>query len=99
MKKKSDKQKKLVSTYSGRGLKRSPTQCARVLSHLEGGETLTALEALNKYGIMRLATRVFELKQLGYPIKTTFKSVINRYGEEVRVAVYSLKINDEGGSK
>jgi len=35
---------------------------------LEQGTHLTALDALNMIGSMRLAARVYDLKQSGYPI-------------------------------
>lgn len=46
------------------------TQNEMVLNHLKGGKTLTSLEALKEYGIMRLASRVDELRELDYEIDT-----------------------------
>lgn len=60
-------------------------QTARILNHLKRGHTLTPLEALRKFGTLRLGARVLELRQAGYPIKT--KMV--RHGDS-HVAEYSL---------
>ena len=38
------------------------SQNQRVLKHLKSGKPLTSLQALNKFGIMRLAARINELK-------------------------------------
>lgn len=46
------------------------TQRALVLQHLQRGGTLTALQALNLYGIGRLAARIEELRRSGYDITT-----------------------------
>ena len=44
------------------------SQCARILEHLEKGLTLTSLEALNRFGCFRLASRIHDLRELGYNI-------------------------------
>jgi hypothetical protein len=41
-----------------------------VLQHLQRGGTLTALQALDLYGIGRLAARIEELRRAGYDITT-----------------------------
>lgn len=44
------------------------TQCERIMRHLESGKPLTSAEAMSEYGIHRLASRICDLKKLGYPI-------------------------------
>lgn len=39
------------------------TQTQRIKQHLESGGTLTALSALEKFGCMRLAARINELRK------------------------------------
>ena len=34
------------------------TQCEQILAHLKPGKTLTPIDALNEYGIFRLAAQV-----------------------------------------
>lgn len=45
-------------------------QCQEVLSHLQSGNPITALEALNLYGIFRLASRIHDLRKIGYDIQS-----------------------------
>lgn len=49
---------------------RRNTQEARILEYLKQGNSLTALEALDKFGSFRLASRISELKRLGYQIQS-----------------------------
>jgi hypothetical protein len=44
------------------------TQSDKILEHLRSGQTLTPLEALRKYGCLRLGARVYDLKQKGVTI-------------------------------
>jgi len=52
-------------------------QSQQILTHLKSGKGITALEALQFYGVMRLASRIFELRQDGAEIikKTEVKRV------------------------
>ncbi|MCX4384301.1 MAG: hypothetical protein OSJ39_00710 [Clostridia bacterium] len=67
------------------------TQRMRVMCHLKTGKTLTSLEALREYGIMRLPNRISELRRSGEEIEKRTVVVMNKYGEAVRVAEYRLK--------
>lgn len=42
-------------------------------------------------GVMRLASRICDLKQQGYRIKRDDIKKVNRYGETVRIARYSME--------
>lgn len=46
------------------------SQMQSIKEHLESGNTLTALDALNLFGCLRLAARIADLKKLGLDIKT-----------------------------
>lgn len=61
------------------------SQATRILAHLKAGKKLTPLQALNKFGCLRLSGRVLELRQAGYQIKTR----LVRKGRS-RVAEYSI---------
>jgi hypothetical protein len=50
---------------------KKPSQAARILKCLERGGSLTAIEALNRFGCGRLAPRIQELREQGHPILTT----------------------------
>lgn len=66
------------------------TQCERVLRHMKDFGSITSAEAMTEYGIMRLASRISDLKKLGFPIKKEMVSGKNRYGEPTSYAQYSL---------
>lgn len=47
------------------------TQLSSIKAHLESGNAITPLEALNTYGCFRLSAVIFNLKELGMNIETT----------------------------
>lgn len=61
-----------------------------ILSYLLEGYTLTQMEAITKFGCMRLGARIFELKEQGYPIVKEMIKVPVRDGEYTRVASYYM---------
>ncbi len=67
------------------------SQCDRILRHFRDYGSITSLEAMKEYGIMRLASRISDLKQQGYVITAVTESGKNRYGEKTSYARYSLK--------
>lgn len=66
------------------------TQCERVLAYIEEKGSITQLEALNDLGVFRLASRVSDLRKLGYPITSKMETVKNRFGENCKIKRYSL---------
>lgn len=68
-----------------------PTQCERILRHLKDYGSIDPLVALKEYGIMRLASRMHELRKRGVEFDTETAVGKNRYGETTRYAVYRLK--------
>lgn len=66
------------------------TQCQRIVRHLEDYGSINPLEAMVEYGIMRLASRINDLKNQGYLISTNIVKGNNRYGEPTHYAVYRL---------
>ena len=67
------------------------TQNQMILSYLQKGKSLTAMDALKLFGCFRLAARVSDLKEMGKKIVSSRKHVKNHLGKDVIVAVYSLK--------
>ena len=67
-----------------------PTQCETVLKHIRVFGSITALEAQKAYGIMRLASRISDLRRLGYSFRVVTESGKNRYGESTSYARYFL---------
>lgn len=67
---------------------RLTNQKYQILNHLQSGKKITPLEALDQFGCMRLASRISELRDEGYPIETKMMS-----DKEKRWAEYSLDNN------
>lgn len=67
------------------------TQTERILNHLDKYGSITALEAMNEYGIMRLASRISDLKRKGYNIKSENVTVKNRFDEKCVIKKYSIE--------
>ena len=65
-----------------------------IIEHLLRGRSITALEAQDKFGCMRLGARIFELKEKFNITKETI-TVKNRWGKSVKVASYSLEVIDD----
>lgn len=74
----------------------NPTQNQRILDYLDSHGSITQLEALRELGVFRLASRISDLRKLGYPIESKMVKVENRYGETCRVKRYSM-IGDANG--
>ena len=67
------------------------SQCERIYQHLVDHGSITALEAMNDYGVFRLASRISDLKKAGIPVVRDMVEGQNRFGEPTRYARYSLK--------
>jgi hypothetical protein len=72
------------------------TQAERVLDYIEKFGSITQYEALQDLGVMRLASRISDLKKLGYPIKSEVVTVKNRFGENCFIKRYSLAVAADG---
>lgn len=66
------------------------TQCEKILKYIEETGSITPLDALREFGCMRLASRICDIKNMGYAIQTNMETAKNRNGEPVRYARYSL---------
>ena len=69
---------------------RRPTQAERILDYMKEFGSITQLEALRDLGVLRLASRISELKVDGHGITKKMVKVKNRYGENCMIAEYSL---------
>lgn len=70
-------------------------QKERILDYMERCGSITQREALDNLGVARLASRIDELRQLGYPILTVRVDGLNKFGERVHWAKYSLRKTGE----
>lgn len=66
------------------------TQTERILDYMREFGSITQLEALKDLGVMRLASRISDLRRQGYKIISTTERVKNRYGETCRIKCYKL---------
>lgn len=66
------------------------TQCDRILRHLRDYGSITSFEAISEYGILRLASRINDLKRRGHNITSEMVTGENRYGEATHYSVYRL---------
>lgn len=73
-----------------------PTQNERILDYINTFGSITQLEALQDLGIMRLASRVSDLKKQGCNIVSKTEAVKNRYGETCHVKRYFIGGVDNG---
>jgi len=64
---------------------RTESQLKTLRKHLESGKSIAPLQALNRFGIYRLASRVNDLRNEGMNISTTMI-----YENPVRYAKYKL---------
>lgn len=68
------------------------SQCKIILFYLKAYGKITAKDALQLCGCMRLATRIHYLRLKGIPIKTEIHECRNTAGNKVRYAIYSLEV-------
>lgn len=66
------------------------TQCERVLAYMQEFGGITQLDALKDLGVMRLASRISDLRKQGKVIKKSMRAVKNRYNESCTIAEYTL---------
>lgn len=66
------------------------TQCQRILDYMHCFGSISTLEAFTDLGVARLASRIHDLKSMGYNITSEIKSSKNRFGEKTYFKVYRL---------
>ena len=70
------------------------TQIEKIINYIEKHGSITPLEATTELGVMRLASRICDIKRLGYDVVTETVNSVNRDGTPTRYARY--KIVQEG---
>lgn len=68
----------------------NPTQCTRIIDYMKQFGSITQYQALADLGVMRLASRISELRKQGYNIKGEMIEVKNRFDEVCNVKRYSF---------
>jgi len=64
------------------------SQNYKVAKWLEAGNTITTMQAIKKWGITRLASRIYDLKTSGYDIISTPCEHKTAAGKTVKVVKY-----------
>lgn len=72
--------------------KTSTSQAKRILNFLLEGNTITPLEALEKFNCMRLGARIKDIEEtIGYAPNRKRVQVTNKEGKDVWVAQYWIE--------
>jgi len=67
-------------------------QKERVLGYVRTHGSITSLEAINTYGITRLASTIQQMEKVGHQFEHEHQvKVQNRFGEDSRVTRYHYK--------
>jgi hypothetical protein len=61
------------------------SQTKQILKYLQEGNTITPLEALNKFKCFRLGARIWDLKKKGYKIEPTIIESDGKHFAEYRL--------------
>lgn len=69
---------------------KKPSQTERVLNYIKERGSITWLEAYNELGVVRLPSRIHELKRNGVHIVSKMEQVTNRYNEKCYIKRYTL---------
>lgn len=69
-------------------------QSAKIARHLDRYGSITAVEAMQEYGIMRLASRISDLRKRGMRIDRDMVRGQNRFGEKTSYARYFIPRNE-----
>lgn len=74
-----------------------PTQNERIIDYMRRFGSITQFEALQDLGVMRLASRISDMRSRGIPIESNIEVVTNRFGEKGYIKRYRLKEGVEHG--
>lgn len=59
------------------------SQEKKILAHLKSGRSLTALQALNKFQCLRLASRIYDINRKLYPKKVKVTMIATPSGKTI----------------
>ena len=71
------------------------TQRELILDYIDEYGSITPLEAMRDLGVYRLASRISEMRKIGYPIESEFEAVKTRRGTTSRIKRYSMRSGAE----
>lgn len=67
-----------------------PTQCDLILKYIHDFGSISTWQAMMDLGVARLASRIYDLKQMGYSFTKTRVNTKNRYGKATHYDEYRL---------
>lgn len=67
-----------------------PAQVQQVLNYMVQHNGITSYDAIRELGITRLSARIFELRDQGWDIDSSWVQTTNRHGKPCRFAKYKL---------
>ena len=67
------------------------TQCEKIIKYMRDFGSITTMQAFNDLGITRLSGRIYDIKALGYKIRSETIYGRNRYGEKIHYFKYYLE--------
>lgn len=67
------------------------TQAKRIEQYMRDFGSISPIDAMADLGVMRLASRICDLRKAGLRIVKTMESARNRYGEATHYARYSIE--------
>ena len=66
-------------------------QRMRILDYLKTHDGITQYDAIKNISVMRLASRISEMKKLGYDVRDSWINGKNKYGEKYRAKKYWIE--------
>ena len=75
------------------------TQCDRIIDYITQNGSITSLEAMESLGVMRLASRINDVKRSGFSIASETVKSKNRFGETVYFSRYTMKEEQENAQQ
>lgn len=66
----------------------NPTQCERIKAYINEFGSITPLEAIKDLGVMRLASRISEMRRSGMAIGSKTEHGKNRWGQNTHFKRY-----------
>lgn len=70
----------------------------RVLQYIRDYGSISSMEAFKDLGVTRLSAVIFDLRADGYEIDAKREKAVNRYGDKVSFARYTLHDKSAGAA-
>lgn len=71
------------------------TQIERIQRYIEENGSITSIEAMEHLGVMRLASRINDMRKAGMQIEARLVKGKNRYGQPVCYTRYTIPEREE----